>query len=255
MIADDLKNFLDEKAILYNRPEFIETDPIQIPRAFTGKENIEISGFLTATISWGNRTSIIRNGHRLMRLMDYQPFDFLISASPTELKKASSFIHRTFNPEDTHYFFQSLQNIYRMHGGLEAVFTQGYLLERSIYASLSYFHKTFFELSGPSRTRKHLADVTTGSAAKRLNMFLRWMIRKDNNGVDLGLWNRIPASQLMLPLDIHTGNVARKLGLLTRRQNDWKALEEIMPVLRSFDPHDPVKYDFALFGLGAFEKF
>lgn len=255
MNISEIKIFLDEKTLQYNHPRFIETDPIQIPRSFSRKENIEISGFLTATIAWGNRAAIIKNARKLMTQLDNNPYDFLISASDRELRHASQFVHRTFNPDDTLFFLTSLKNIYQNSGGLETVFTEGFKLENSVKSALEHFRRIFLGISYPERIKKHVSDVTRNSAAKRLNMFLRWMVRKDNCGVDFGIWNSIPASALMLPLDVHTGNTARKLELLTRTQNDWKAVEEITAVLRDFDPDDPVKYDFALFGLGVFEKF
>lgn len=250
----DLKNFLDEKVEEFNRPEFIETDPIQVAKQFSEKENVEIAGFLTATISWGNRAVIIKNAFRLMELLDNQPHDFVLNASDNDLKGINRFVHRTFNGSDLVYFIQSLQNIYRNYGGLQNIFEDGYKNGNSVFMALSHFHNIFFEHSG-ERTRKHISNVKKGASAKRLNMYLRWMCRTDNAGVDFGLWNGIPASALMLPLDVHTGNVGRKLGLLQRRSNDWKAVDEITSTLRSFDPSDPIKYDFALFGLGVFEKF
>jgi len=255
MNIQEIKEFLDEKSDLYNRPRFIETDPIQVPKAFSRKEDVEIAGFLTATISWGTRKSIIQNAHRLLQLLDNQPYEFITSASERELVIASEFIHRTFNHTDTLYFLKSIRNLYLHQGGLENAFLGGFREDTTVYSSLKQFRDIFFELPGPERTRKHLSDVTTGSAAKRLNMYLRWMCREDNRGVDIGIWKGIPAASLMLPLDVHTGNVARKLGILKRKQNDWKAVEEVMAVLHTFDQADPVKYDFALFGLGAFEKF
>lgn len=250
----DLKDFLDEKVEKFNQFTFIETDPIQVPRNFSQKENIEISAFLTASIAWGNRQSIIKNAVKLMDLMDNQPHDFILNASRSEQHKLNKFVHRTFNGNDCIYFIQSLRNIYQNYGGLQAVFEMGYLQENSVKSALIHFYKAFFELPG-ERTRKHISNVEKGASAKRLNMFLRWMIRNDKNGVDFGIWNKIPTSKLLLPLDVHTGNVARKLGLLQRKSNDWKAVEEVTHSLRKFDPTDPVKYDFALFGLGAFEKF
>ncbi|MCL1821642.1 MAG: TIGR02757 family protein [Prolixibacteraceae bacterium] len=255
MNISEIKSFLDEKTLQYNNFRFIETDPIQVPRSFSRRENIEISGFLAATIAWGNRASIIKNARRLMSQLDNNPYDFLMSATDDELNRASKFVHRTFNPDDTLFFLASLKNIYKNCGGLEAVFTEGFRRDGSVKSSLEFYRTVFLGNSCPGRTRKHISDVTRNSAAKRLNMFLRWMVRKDDNGVDFGLWDSIPASALMLPLDVHTGNTARKIGLLKRMQNDWKAVEEITAVLRDFDPLDPVKYDFALFGLGVFEKF
>lgn len=254
MTQNELKIFLDEKVGKYNQPAFVATDPIQIPRKYSNKEDIEIAGFFAATIAWGNRASIIKNAGKLMTLMGNQPADFVLNASTTETRRLTTFVHRTFNGEDCIYFLYALRNIYKNHGGLQTVFEKGFLTDNSIQSALKYFYTVFFELTG-ERTRKHISNVQKGSAAKRLNMFLRWMIRKDYKGVDFGFWEGIPASALMLPLDVHTGNVGRKLGLLQRKSNDWKAVEEITAALRNFDPADPVKYDFALFGLGAFEKF
>ena len=250
----DLKSFLDEKVLKYNQPFFIETDPIQIPKNFSGKENIEIAAFLTATIAWGNRQSIIKNATKLMELLDNEPQDFILNHSVNDFKILEKFVHRTFNGNDCVYFIRSLKNIYQNHGGLQSVFENGFQKESEVKSALTEFYNVFFEIGG-ERSRKHVSNVEKGASAKRLNMFLRWMVRKDKTGVDFGLWNGIPKSELLLPLDIHTGNVARKLGLLQRKANDWKAVEEITQNLRKFDPADPVKYDFALFGLGAFEKF
>jgi len=249
-----LKEFLDEKTSLYNRPAFIETDPIQVPKQFSQKENIEIAAFFTATISWGSRPAIIKNARQLMHLMGNRPYEFITQNSEKDLKRLDSFVHRTFNGRDCIYFIRSLKNIYQNHGGLRQVFESGFQLENSVKSALAHFYQVFFEIPG-ERTRKHVANVNGGASAKRLNMLLRWLVRDDNCGVDFGLWKGIPASQLMLPLDVHTGNVARKLGILQRKQNDWKAVEEITATLRKFDAEDPIKYDFALFGLGIFEKF
>lgn len=249
-----LKSFLDEKVEKFNQPAFIETDPIQVPRKFTLKEDIEISGFLTATIAWGNRIAIIKSAEKLMSLMGNQPHDFIMNASNSEIEKLNQFVHRTFNGLDCVYFIHSLRNIYKKHGGLQTVFESGFQNELSVKSSLSHFFKIFFEISG-ERTRKHVSNVQKGSSGKRLNMFLRWMVRNDKSGVDFGIWEGIPQSELMLPLDVHTGNVGRKLEILQRKSNDWKAVEEITIELRKFDINDPIKYDFALFGLGAFEKF
>ncbi|WP_240925048.1 TIGR02757 family protein [Maribellus sediminis] len=254
MKRDDLKEFLDEKVQEFNRPEFIETDPIQVARLFSEKENIEIAGFLTATISWGNRAAIIKNALRLMEMLDHQPHDFIMNVSPFELQNLQKFVHRTFNGHDLIHFIESLKNIYQNHGGLESVFETGFQKSATVYGALEHFFNVFFE-NGGERTRKHVSSVSKGASAKRLNMYLRWMCRDNKSGVDFGLWKGIPPSALMLPLDVHTGNVGRKLGLLQRKSNDWKAVEEITANLRTFDPEDPIKYDFALFGLGVFEKF
>ena len=241
--------------MLFNQTSFIESDPIQVPKLFTTKENIEIAGFLAATLAWGQRPTIIRNAIKLVALMNNAPIEFLLLSQEEDLDVFLNFKHRTFNGSDCIYFMKSLKNIYQHHGGLEQVFTKGYQIENSIFSSLDYFRKVFFELEHLHRTEKHISNVQKDAAAKRLNMFLRWMIRSNKAGVDFGLWKQIPSSALMLPLDVHTGNVARKLGLLTRTQNDWRAVEEVTAKLQEFDPEDPIKYDFALFGLGVFEKF
>jgi uncharacterized protein (TIGR02757 family) len=253
-IQEDIKLFLDQKVFEFNQKAFIETDPIQIPKLFFNKENIEIAGFLTATIAWGQRPTIIRNALKLVSMMNNNPAEFLLKATEDEWDGFAGFKHRTLNGIDCIFFLKSLKNIYLNHGGLEQVFTDGYLKDGTIFSSLVYFRKVFFELEHEHRTEKHISDVEKGASAKRLNMFLRWMVRSDRAEVDFGHWKNIPTSSLMLPLDVHTGNVARKLDLLTRSQNDWKAVEEITAKLREFDPVDPIKYDFALFGLGAFEK-
>jgi uncharacterized protein (TIGR02757 family) len=251
----DIHSFLDQKYLSFNHPVFKETDPIQVPSLFTAKENIEIAGFLAATLSWGQRPTIIRNSLKLVGLMKNNPIEFLLQTPEDEWDVFMNFKHRTFNGTDCIYFLKSIRNIYLNHGGLEQVFIRGFLIDGSVFSSLVYFRKIFFEIEHQQRTEKHISNVEKGASAKRLNMFLRWMVRTDQAGVDFGLWKQIPSSALMLPLDVHTGNVARKLGLLLRTQNDWKAVEEITAKLRTFDPKDPIKYDFALFGLGAFEKF
>lgn len=249
-----LKEFLDEKVIVYNNPDFIETDPIQIPHLFSLKEDIEIAGFLVATIAWGNRKSIINNGHRLVEMMGNSPYDFVMNFSEEQSDSLSNFVHRTFNNGDLVFFLQALQNIYKNHGGLESVFAKN-AEEKSMQPAIHNFKKTFFELPHASRTQKHVSDPLKNSAAKRINMFLRWMVRNDQAGVDFGIWKSISPSQLSCPLDVHSGNVARKLKLLKRKQNDAKALLELDTSLRKMDASDPVKYDFALFGLGVFERF
>lgn len=254
-LTEDLKSFLDQKVISFNHSSFIETDPIQVPALFTTKENIEIAGFLAATLAWGQRPTIIRNALKLVTLMNNNPIEFLLYTPEEEWDVFLNFKHRTFNGTDCIYFLKALLNIYQNHGGLEQVFTQGFRKDESIFSALVHFRKIFFELEHQHRTEKHVSNVEKGAAGKRLNMYLRWMIRTDFSGVDFGLWKQIPSSALLLPLDVHTGNVARKLGLLTRTQNDWSAVEEITAKLREFDPEDPIKYDFALFGLGVFEKF
>lgn len=250
----ELKEFLDEKVELYNHPNFIKSDPIQIPHRYSLKEDIEIAGFLSATIAWGNRKMIISNAKKLMELMGNTPFDFVMSHTKKDLDTLQQFVHRTFNGEDCKTFIIALQNIYQNHQGLEAVFAQNQT-DQSMQESISKFKSLFFEIPHSYRTQKHISDPLNNSAAKRLNMWLRWNCRQDQKGVDLGIWKSIPSSKLSCPLDVHSGNVARKLGLLTRKQNDGKALSELDANLRLLDPQDPVKYDFALFGLGVFENF
>ncbi|CAM1367910.1 conserved protein of unknown function [Tenacibaculum soleae] len=253
MKKTELKEFLDEKVLKYNNPNFIESDPIQIPHQFSLKEDIEIAGFLAATIAWGNRKMIIRNSLKMVDLLGNSPYDFVMNHSEDDLTNFDGFVHRTFNADDFKFFIKSLKNIYQNHNGLEAVLltknTDNYKL------AIHNFKQIFFEIQHQQRTLKHVSDPLKGSASKRINMFLRWMVRNDNTGVDLGIWKTHNPAHLHCPLDVHSGNVARKLGILTRKQNDWKALSELDITLREFDVKDPVKYDFALFGLGVFEKF
>jgi len=250
----ELKSFLDEKVEQYNAPSFIPHDPIQIPHRFSLSEDIEIASFLTATIAWGQRVTIINNANRLMAWMDESPADFILHHKPIERSPFDQFVHRTFNGDDAVFFLASLQNIYKNHGGLRQVFVDGFK-KGDAGVAISHFREVFFGVDHLKRSQKHVSNPAKGSSAKRLNMFLRWMVRKDTKGVDFGLWNKIPTSKLMLPLDVHTGNVSRKLGLLKRKQSDWKSVEELTANLRKFDAEDPIKYDFALFGLGAMEKF
>ncbi len=250
----EIKEFLDEMVVKYNNPKFIESDPITIPHQYQLKEDIEISGFFVATIAWGNRKMIISNGLKLMNLMGNAPYDFVLNHKPHHLDRLEGFVHRTFNQTDCAYFIKALKHIYANKGGLEVALSRQLELA-STQTAISMFKNEFFSLPHPARTAKHISDPMSGSAAKRINMYLRWMVRKDNCGVDFGLWNSIVPSQLSCPLDVHSGNVARKLGLLTRSQNDAKAVAELDHNLRLLDPADPVKYDFALFGLGVFEKF
>tara|TARA_R110001583_G_scaffold67308_3_gene192571 strand:+ start:27776 stop:28540 length:765 start_codon:yes stop_codon:yes gene_type:complete len=250
----ELKEFLDEKVTQYNNPKFIENDPIQIPHLFSLKEDIEISGFLTATIAWGNRKSIIKNAMKMMELMGNSPYDFVMSHKTSHLENFDGFVHRTFNSADFKHFIKSLKHIYTNYNGLENVFSLNTTSNTTQHA-IHNFKTLFFEIPHLQRTEKHISDPLKGSAAKRLNMYLRWMVRNDNTGVDFGIWNSLSPAQLSCPLDVHSGNVARKLGLLTRKQNDAKALAELDKNLRKMDKNDPVKYDFALFGLEVFEKF
>ena len=250
-----VQQFLEEKVRMYNQTEFIRDDPIQVPHQFQRRENIEIAAFLTATIAWVRRDTIIRNALDLISRMDHNTYEFLMNLKKDDLKVFNGFRHRTFNEEDCKFFIWSLHNIYKNKGGMYQVFLAGYTKNRSIKHAILGFRDIFFSTEHSPRTEKHVANPFTGSAAKRLNMFLRWMVRKDEKGVDFGIWDRISPADLYLPLDVHTGNVARKLGLLNRKQNDWKSVEELTGLLRDFDPLDPVKYDFALFGLGIFENY
>jgi len=251
---NELKDFLDAKVIQYNNPKFLDSDPIQVPHLFTKKEDIEISAFLTATIAWGNRKSIINNANFLMELLDNDPHNFVLSHKESELIKLEPFVHRTFNSTDLIYFIRALRSIYKQYSGLEGIFSQ-YSSDLSTQPAITKFKQIFFELTHPKRTTKHISDPAKGSAAKRINMFLRWMVRDNTTHVDFGIWKSISPALLSCPLDVHSGKVARKLGILHRKQNDSKAVTELDSQLRKMDPLDPVKYDFALFGLGVFEKF
>jgi len=249
----ELLDFLEAKYEQYNCPEFIETDPISIPHRFHRKEDIEIAAFLTATISWGNRPSILKDADRLLGMMEHAPLEFIINSSQAEIEQFNSFYHRTFNGTDCIFFLKSLKNIYQNRHGLESLFLPDEL--NGIKGSIERFRSIFLETNHTLRSEKHIVNPEKGASAKRILMFLRWMIRDDHRGVDFGLWKKISPSILFCPLDVHSGNVARKLGLLKRKQNDWKAVEELTGNLKQFDAKDPVKYDFALFGLGAFEHF
>ncbi len=244
-----LKTLLDEAYDRFARPRFIQDDPIQVPRAFSRREDAEVIGFLTATIAWGQRKTIIANSWKLARLMEERPFDFVMNADAADLKHVSGFVHRTFNGEDLRHFVRGLRHVYANHGGIEQAFLDHDAIG-DMGLAIARFKQRFFEPAHQPRTRKHVADPSKGSNAKRINMYLRWMVRPSDRGVDLGLWKRMKPSDLMVPLDVHTGRVARELGLLTRGQDDWKAVEELTAALREFDRSDPVKYDIALFGLG-----
>ena len=291
-----IKDLLNAKYDEFCRPDFIENDPISIPHQFSTKEDIEIAGFFSATIAWGQRPTIIKNAKRLMKLMDNAPFEFITQHQPKDLKRFDGFVHRTFNADDVRLFCHSLKNLYSENHSLEDVFLGGIRDEdKDLGNAIHHFRNEFFQIMPPSplrgtqpfqgeierpdtnlsleksscrtrrkgcpegtgwsRTLKHVSDPMKGSAAKRINMYLRWMSRPGDRGVDFGIWERIPTSLLSCPLDVHSGRVARKLGLLKRKQNDWKAVQELDTALREMDPADPVKYDYALFGLGVFEGF
>jgi uncharacterized protein (TIGR02757 family) len=245
-----IKDFLEEKTSLYNRAEFSASDPIQVPHSFSHALDIEIAALLTATLAWGQRKTIVSKAFKLLGIMDNHPYKFIRNLGPGDEKQLACFCHRTFNGTDTICFMQSLKGILLRYGSLQGLFEGLFMKTRNIRDTLILFRNIFLTSDFPVRTAKHIADVSHGASAKRLNMFLRWMVRYDNRGVDFGLWRKIPPAALHIPLDVHSSAVARKLGLLKRTQNDWRAVEELTGVLRTFDPDDPVKYDFALFGLG-----
>lgn len=255
ILETNLKEFLDQKYLQYAQPEFILEDPISIPRQFTQKEDIEIAGFLTALISWGRRPAIVSKANHLMQLMDGQPFDFVMTASSNDLKRLENFVYRTFNASDLLFLVEALRDIYRHHNGLEGVANEAWKTHGNTKSVIVALREALLVHPHLSRSEKHLANPLSGSAAKRINMFLRWMIRSSAEGVDFGLWQYIPTCALQCPLDVHVARVGLKLGLLQRKQTDWRAVEELTQSLRLFDPNDPVKYDYALFGLGVYEKF
>lgn len=247
-----LRDFLNKKAEQYNRPDFIKDDPISIPHLFSKKQDIEIAGFFAALFAWGNRTIIINKSKELMQLMDNAPYDFCLNPAPRALKKLEGFKHRTFNTTDLLYFIEFLNHHYSQHDSLESAFTQwGDTIDEML---TGFFHYFFSLEDSPQRTRKHIASPEKKSTCKRLNMFLRWMVRKDTNGVDFGIWSTISPSQLIAPIDLHVARVARRFQLLQRPATDWQAAVELTNELKKLDKADPVKYDFALFGLGVVEK-
>ena len=293
-ISKDLRAFLDKKVVEYNRPAFIVNDPVSIPHEYTRRQDIEIAGFFAAIFAWGNRTTIIRKTRELMQLMDGAPYEFVLHHTDDDLKRLLGFRHRTFNATDLLYFMAFFRHHYRQYASLEDAFlrpwekagdmaisiaspagvaggfagagvtraqAEGWRAERALSAFYDYFFSLDGALAGgppvlvPPRTRKHIASPEKHSSCKRINMYLRWMVRRDNNGVDFGIWRRIPMAQLICPLDLHVARVAKKLGLLNRKLSDWQAATELTEQLLLLDPADPVKYDFALFGLGVMEKF
>jgi uncharacterized protein (TIGR02757 family) len=253
MTLSELKTFLDKKVDEYNHLSFIKNDPISIPHLFVKKKDIEIAGFFAAIFSWGNRTTIINKSSELLNLMDKQPYEFCINHSPTDLKKLKSFKHRTFNTDDLYYFIDFFRRHFKEHDSLETAFFPK--AGMSTEEGLNHFKQYFFESDHLKRTEKHISSPVQKSTCKRVNMFLRWMIRNDKKGVDFGLWKNIKPSALICPVDVHVGRVARQFGLLQRKQNDWLAAVELTAALRNLDKNDPVKYDFALFSLGVTEKY
>lgn len=257
MNLQKLKDYLDEKVAFYNRPQFIHSDPISIPHQFSKMQDIEIAGFFAATLAWGNRTSILNSCNRLMQLMDHAPYDFVMQHEEKDLKRFLNFKHRTFNATDTWYFIHFFRNFYQANKSLETAFAKFISArDENVANALTGFHDLFFSPEdAPKRTRKHVVTPVRNSTCKRLNMFLRWMVRKDNCGVDFGIWNKIEPSQLICPCDVHVDRVARNLGLMTNKQTNWKTAVALTEKLKAFDANDPVKYDFALFGLGVMEKY
>jgi len=256
LLNNNLKVYLDSCVERFNQADFIKNDPISIPHQFSLPQDIEIMGFWVAMLAWGQRKTIINKSLELIDLMKGKPYEFIVNHHERERKAFLKFKHRTFQTTDTLYFLEFLQQYYRNNESLEDAFSRHLRPDdNSTKKAISGFHKLFFSLpNAPARTRKHIATPDRNSSCKRLNMFLRWMVRRDDNGVDFGLWRKIKPSQLMIPLDVHVERVGRQLNLLNRKQRDWKAVEELTKNLRAFDPEDPVKYDFALFGLGVLES-
>jgi uncharacterized protein (TIGR02757 family) len=256
----ELQDFLEKKVLEFNQDSFIAADPVSVPHRFVNKQDIEIAGFFTAIFSWGNRTTIIRKSNELMFDMDNAPFDFIRNHRPSDLKRLLSFTHRTFNTTDLLYFIQFLQSHYQQSDTLETAFfpggTNNTTADDIVKNALTAFHNRFFALEdAPARTRKHIASPENNSTCKRLNMYLRWMVRQDKKGVDFGIWKRIPAAELICPVDLHVARVARKFGMITRKQTDWQTAMDLTRTLRKMDKNDPVKFDFALFGLGVTDKY
>lgn len=248
-----VKDFLNKKYKEYHHPRFIQNDPIAIPHRFSKKQDIEIAGFLTATIAWGQRTTILKNATRLMEYLQNSPHDFICHHTDNDLIDLQNFVHRTFNANDLYFFIESLKNIYTRYDSLEDAFI-GNQKNPGMEEMLIGFHRTFFSLDHFPRTRKHLSTPARNSACKRLNMFLRWMVRSSDGGVDFGIWKRIQAADLIIPLDIHVSRVACRLGLLQDPKPSWKQARQLTDTLKQWDAADPVKYDFALFGLGIEER-
>ncbi len=254
-----IKKILDQKVKQYNKIDFIEKDPICIPRQFKKQQDIEIAAFFAAIFAWGNRTTIINKSKELMERMDHAPYEFCMSHEPKDLKKIIGFVHRTFNTTDALYCIEFFKQHYKQNLSLETAFFQNHITGKkikSVQEALTHFQTYFMSLEdAPKRTQKHVSSPLSGSTCKRLNMFLRWMIRNDKQGVDFGIWNGVKPSELIIPIDVHVARVSRSLGILERPQTDWLAALELTDYCRTLDPKDPVKYDFALFSLGVIEKY
>ncbi|MCW3124623.1 MAG: hypothetical protein JWO03_281 [Bacteroidetes bacterium] len=252
MNKNKIFDLLEQKYKEYNKPFFIDNDPVQIPHRFSKKQDIEIAGFIAATLSWGQRVTIVKNTNRILEWMDESPHDFILNHKDKDLKRFLGFVHRTFNDTDLLYFIEFFRWFYSGHDSLEEAFTRSLTKKAPhIESALVGFQEIFFSLEDhPLRTKKHVPSPIRKSTCKRLNMYLRWMVRKDKAGVDFGIWKNIKPAQLLMPLDVHVDRHARRLGLITRKQSDWQTVLELTDNLRGFDPNDPVKYDFALFGMG-----
>ena len=250
MTYESLRDWLEFLHDKYNRPEFIESDPISIPHAFGDVRDREIAGFLAATIAWGNRKAIVRSARRMVEYMDGAPYDFVCNHTEQDLARLRTFVHRTFNGDDFVDFVRAMRSVCERYGSIGELFQSSYERLGSMVAVLSHVRKEFFSVEHDVHCEKHFSSIDKGAACKRLNMYVRWFVRHDDRGVDFGDWRRIPMSALYLPLDVHSGNMGRALGLLTRRQSDWRATEQITEALRQFDAEDPVRYDFSLFGAG-----
>lgn len=254
--VEQLRTFLDAKAALYNQPSFIEKDPICIPHTFSKKQDIETSALFAAVLAWGNRTTIINNCKKLIQWMDNAPHDFILNHKETDLKPFMYFAHRTFNATDLLYFLAFLQWHYRQHPSLEDAFVPEKKLKgENVEGALIHFHRYFFSIEHPKRTKKHISTPERNSACKRLNMYLRWMVRKDKNGVDFGIWQKIKPAQLICPLDVHVARVAERLGLIDNNKSNWANALQLTERLKELNPQDPAVYDYALFGLGMAERF
>ncbi len=246
----EIAELLEQLHDRYNNSDFVAEDPISIPHRYTRREDREVAGFMSATIAWGNRRAIVKSAHRMMEYMDDSPYDFVRGASEEELERLTSYVHRTFNGHDFRDFILALRSICERYGGIGNLFEEHFERSNSMADTFAHFRREFFSTPHQQRCEKHLSSIEKGAACKRLCMYVRWMVRRDGRGVDFGMWSKIPSSALYMPLDLHSGNVARMLGLLNRKQNDWRAVDELTTTLREFDAEDPVKYDFALFGAG-----